>query len=141
MGCAFSCSSDEDKCNLPFGSCSANKPVCNSSCVKETQKEGANIEDIIDAVLKKAVHEHITPVIEKQIGHQLAIMIESGVFRAIDIDLIQHHNGSSKPTSVHPSPATTIRRLRVPALVAAIEEKVDENIASIEQDNIVQLIV
>ena len=106
MGICSSCACEtsDDKCSTPFGSCSSG--MLKSSCMKSAEEEAAKLEAIIDARLKEAIHTHVTPVIEKHVGTALASAIESGLFKAINYDLVPRH---SAPASL----SLTTRRLNL----------------------------
>ena len=100
MGCILS--SDESSCSTMFGNC-ANKH-CQSACMKEA----ANVEDAIDAALKKVMHDHIHAIVEAKFGKCMADLVESGAIQLINIDIIPHTPPTSIIASTEPVTVITV---------------------------------
>ena len=80
MGCAFS--ADGTSCSSFWGQCK-NKH-CASSCTKEARA----IEDAVDEALKRFINEHLHDLLEARVGKAMAELIEAGLIKTIDIDIV-----------------------------------------------------
>ena len=80
MGCAFS--ADGTSCSSFWGQCK-NKH-CASSCTKEARA----IEDAVDEALKRFINDHLHHLLEAKLGKALGELVEAGLIKAIDIDIV-----------------------------------------------------
>ena len=80
MGCAFS--ADGTSCSSLWGKCASKH--CESSCTKEARA----IEDAVDEALKRFINEHLHDLLEAKLGKAMAQLIEAGLIKTIDIDIV-----------------------------------------------------
>ena len=80
MGCAFS--ADGTSCSSFWGQCK-NKH-CASSCTKEARA----IEDAVDEALKRFINDHLHDLLQAKLGKALGELVEAGLIKSIDIDII-----------------------------------------------------
>lgn len=88
MGSICSCfvSSDESSCASALGSCK--NQHCASSCSKKVQQEAVQLEEVVDAVLKKWIDDHLHKYLRENLSSPVARQIEEGVMDVINTDFV-----------------------------------------------------
>jgi hypothetical protein len=80
------CSSEDSTCSSALGNCKNQK--CSSSCSKKVQEDAVQIEEVVDAVLKKWIEDHLHKYMKDHLPPLLATKIEETLIDAINVDVI-----------------------------------------------------
>jgi hypothetical protein len=81
-----------------IGNCRNQK--CSSSCSKKVQTEAVRVEEIVDAVLKNWVENHLHNFLQQHLPPILAAHIEGTVVEAIEADIVPRLDSSlASPTA------------------------------------------
>ena len=74
-----------------------------ASCIRKAEQEAkddvvlqqaAAMEDMIDAAIKNAMNRHLHPMIQSGVGSQIADLVQAGVIKLTDIDIVPHQGGA-----------------------------------------------
>jgi hypothetical protein len=82
--CTFS--SDDTSCGSAIGNCK--NTHCASSCTKKTQETAVKIEEVVDAMLKKWIDDHLHHYLKRHLPNSVADTIKDGLIDAINIDIV-----------------------------------------------------